>query len=75
VAGIARIEVLKGPAAALLGRGEPGGTINLVTRQAEIGRSFGSAMVQYGSFDRVRAEADLNLALSGGLTTRLIAYA
>lgn len=74
VAGIERIEVLKGPAAALLGRGEPGGTINIVTRQAEIGRSFGSAMVQYGSFDRVRAEADLNLALTGGLTARLIAY-
>ena len=74
VAGIERIEVLKGPAAALLGRGEPGGTINLVTRQAEIGRSFGSAMVQYGSFDRVRAEADLNIALTGGLTARLIAY-
>jgi iron complex outermembrane receptor protein len=75
VAGIERIEVLKGPAAALLGRGEPGGTVNIVTRQAEIGRSFGSAMVQYGSFDRVRGEADLNLALTGGLTTRLIAYA
>lgn len=74
VAGIERIEVLKGPAAALLGRGEPGGTVNIVTRQAEIGRSFGSAIVQYGSFDRVRAEADLNIALTGGLTARLIAY-
>jgi iron complex outermembrane receptor protein len=74
VAGIERIEVLKGPAAALLGRGEPGGTVNIVTRQAEIGRSFGSAMVQYGSFDRVRGEADLNIALTEGLTARLIAY-
>ena len=74
VAGIERIEVLKGPAAALLGRGEPGGTVNIVTRQAEIGRSFGSASVQYGSFDRVRAEADLNIALTDGLTARLIAY-
>lgn len=74
VAGIERIEVLKGPAAALLGRGEPGGTVNIVTRQAEIGRSFGSAMIQYGSFDRVRAEADVNIAMTGGLTTRLIAY-
>ncbi|MFM7349081.1 MAG: TonB-dependent siderophore receptor [Erythrobacter sp.] len=74
VAGIERIEVLKGPAAALLGRGEPGGTINIVTRQAEIGRSFGSATIQYGSFDRVRAEADINVALTGGLTARLIAY-
>lgn len=75
VAGIERVEVLKGPAAALLGRGEPGGTVNLVTKQAEIGRSFGTTSLQYGSFDRVRAEADANIALSGNLTARLIGYA
>ena len=75
VAGIERIEVLKGPAAALLGRGEPGGTVNLVTKQAEIGRTFGTAAVQYGSFDRVRAEGDANLALTDTLTARLIGYA
>jgi iron complex outermembrane receptor protein len=74
-AGIERVEVLKGPAAALIGRGEPGGTINLVTKQAELGRTFGTASVQYGSFDRVRGEADVNLAVTGGLTARLIGYA
>lgn len=74
VAGIERIEILKGPAAALLGRGEPGGTINLVTKQAQLGRSFGSAALQYGSFDRVRAEGDANIALTGGVTARLIGY-
>ncbi|MET1756822.1 TonB-dependent siderophore receptor [Novosphingobium sp. RD2P27] len=75
VAGIERVEVLKGPAAALLGRGEPGGTVNLVTKQAELGRSFGSASLQYGSFDRVRGQADANIALTGSLTARLIGYA
>ncbi|MEE4450822.1 TonB-dependent siderophore receptor [Novosphingobium resinovorum] len=74
-AGIERVEVLKGPAAALVGRGEPGGTINLVTKQAEIGRTFGSAAIQYGSWGRVRGEADVNVALTGGLTARLIGYA
>ncbi len=74
-AGIERVDVLKGPAAALIGRGEPGGTINLVTKQAQLGRSFGSAAVQYGSWNRVRGEADVNLALSRGLTVRLIGYA
>lgn len=74
-AGIERVEVLKGPAAALIGRGEPGGTINLVTKQAELGRSFGMAAIQYGSWDRVRGEADVNVALTGGLTVRLIGYA
>ncbi|WP_395336317.1 TonB-dependent siderophore receptor [Novosphingobium sp. BL-8H] len=74
-AGIDRVEVLKGPAAALIGRGEPGGSINLVTKQAELGRSFGTASIQYGSWDRVRGEADINLALTEGLTVRLIGYA
>ena len=73
-AGIERVEVLKGPAAALIGRGEPGGTINLVTKQAELGRSFGTAAIQYGSWNRVRGEADVNVALTGGLTVRLIGY-
>lgn len=75
VAGIERVEVLKGPAAAVLGRGEPGGSVNLVTKQAEIGRSFGTASIQYRSFDTVRAEGDANLALTGGITARLIGYA
>jgi iron complex outermembrane receptor protein len=73
-AGIERVEVLKGPAAALIGRGEPGGTVNLVTKQAELGRTFGSASIQYGSWDRVRGEVDVNVALTGGLTARLIGY-
>jgi len=75
VAGIERIEVLKGPAAALLGRGEPGGTVNIVTKQAEIGRNFGTLSAQYGSFDRYRGDADANIALSDRLTARLIGYA
>ncbi|KTT74257.1 TonB-dependent siderophore receptor [Sphingomonas endophytica] len=75
VAGVERVEVLKGPAAAVLGRGEPGGSINLVTKQAELGRSFGSAALQYRSFGTVRAEGDANIALTGKLTARLIGYA
>lgn len=75
VAGIERIEVLKGPAAALLGRGEPGGTINIVTKQPVYGNSFGTAALQYGSFDRLRAEADANLAIGQNLSVRLVGYA
>ena len=75
VAGIERIEVLKGPAAAVLGRGEPGGSINLVTKQAELGRTFGTASLQYGSFATVRAEGDANVSLTDTLSARLIGYA
>ena len=74
VAGIERVEVLKGPAAAILGRGEPGGSINLVTKQAELGRSFGTASLQHRSFDTQRAEADANLSLTETLSVRLIGY-
>ncbi len=73
-AGIERIEVLKGPAAALFGRGEPGGTVNLVTKQARIGDIFGTFGVQFGSFDRLRSEADINLAVTERLSARLIGY-
>lgn len=75
VAGIERIEVLKGPAAAVLGRGEPGGSINLVTKQPQLGDTFGSASVQSRSFNTGRAEADANLALTEKLSARVIGYA
>ncbi|MGC6400230.1 TonB-dependent siderophore receptor [Sphingomonas sp. FW199] len=74
-AGIERVEVLKGPAAALFGRGEPGGTINLVTKQAQIGETFGTVSLQAGSFDRWRSDADVNLAVAGPVSVRLIGYA
>ncbi len=74
-AGIERIEVLKGPAAALLGRGEPGGTVNLVTKQAVVGDTFGTFGVKFGSFARLRSEADVNFAITDGVSARLIAYA
>lgn len=74
-AGIERIEVLKGPAAALLGRGEPGGTVNLVTKQARLGETFGTFGLQVGSFNRLRSEGDINLAITEGLSARLIGYA
>ena len=75
VAGIERIEVLKGPAAALMGRGEPGGTINIVTKQPVYGSSFGTTALQYGSYDRLRAEADTNLAIGENFSVRLVGYA
>lgn len=74
VAGIERIEVLKGPNAALFGRGEPGGTVNLVTKRAQFGTTSGTASASYGSFATARGDADLNLAVTDGLAARLIGY-
>jgi len=54
LAGIARMEVIKGPASALYGSGL-GGNINLYTPQA--GRKSAGALLQYGSFNTIKAGA------------------
>lgn len=74
VAGVERIEVLKGPAAALYGRGEPGGTVNIVTKHAEFGNFKGSASGLYGSFDRIRFDADANIPIGENVAVRLIGF-
>lgn len=74
VAGVERIEVLKGPAAALYGRGEPGGTVNIVTKRAEFGDFKGSASGLYGSFDRIRFDADTNIPIGENIAVRLIGF-
>ncbi|MFD2136441.1 TonB-dependent receptor plug domain-containing protein [Novosphingobium resinovorum] len=38
LANVERIEVLKGPASVLYGRGDPGGLINIVTKQPRFER-------------------------------------
>lgn len=74
VAGVERIEVLKGPSAALFGRGEPGGTVNIVTKQADFEAFKGSASGSYGSFDRIRFDADANIPLGENIAVRLIGF-
>jgi len=65
---VERIEILKGPSAALYGGGEPGGMINYVTKKPtftekkELNLSFGSDSLAGGSLD-----------FTGGLTEK-IAY-
>jgi iron complex outermembrane recepter protein len=74
VAGVERIEVLKGPSAALFGRGEPGGTVNIVTKQADFEAFKGSASGSYGSYDRIRFDADANIPIGENLAVRLIGF-
>lgn len=68
---IDRIEVLKGPNGAVFGRGEPGGTVNIITKKADTKDTFGSASVSIGSFSTYRGEADLNLAASETVAVRV----
>jgi len=52
-----RIEVLKGPASVLYGRGEPGGVINQVTKQP-LATPFTAIKQQFGSYDLSRTTID-----------------
>ena len=57
-----RIEVLKGPASSLYGRGDPGGLVNLVSKKPQ-DDSFAHFSASAGSWDRYRSTLDLNGAL------------
>ena len=59
LANVERIEVLKGPASALYGRGQPGGLINIITRQPGWAPEA-EASVQAGSYGFWRGESSVS---------------
>lgn len=67
---VERVEILKGPQSALFGRGEPGCTINIVSKKPyfELG---GSGTLSGGSFNTFRSEGDINLPLSQHVAVRV----
>ncbi|WP_256675974.1 TonB-dependent siderophore receptor [Pseudomonas sp. Kh13] len=69
---IERIEVLKGPAASLYGRGDPGGLVNIVSKRPQAER-FSHLSLSAGSWDRYRSSLDTNAPLdaAGDLLGRL----
>ena len=70
VAHIDRIEVLKGPASALYGRFEPGGVVNIVTKQPLTRDRF--AATATGDKDgQLRGTLDLNWAASEAVQARV----
>ncbi len=73
LSGIESVEVLKGPRAALFGRGEPGGTINLVTKRPTFEKQ-GTLRLSGGSFDTYRADIDWTSPLSDSLAVRLVGF-
>ena len=70
LAGVERVEVLKGPGSALFGTSQPGGTINLV-HYRPTDKLSAAAGLQYGSFDSITANASLNGALGAGVNGRI----
>ncbi len=55
--GIESVEVLKGPRSALFGRGEPGGTVNLLTKRPSF-QTGGFVTATIGSWNQMRVEGD-----------------
>jgi iron complex outermembrane receptor protein len=64
------VEVLKGPSAALYGRGEPGGTVNIVTKKPRFVPAH-SVSASAGSFQTYRATLDTSGPLGPTLAYRL----
>ena len=63
--GVESVEVLKGPRSALFGRGEPGGTINLITKRPQF-ESRGDVRLTVGSWSQLRLEGDVQSTVGNG---------
>lgn len=73
ISGIETIEVLKGPKAAVYGRGEPGGTINLVTKRPTF-ETAGAFNLSYARFDSLRMDGDYTAPISPNVAFRLVGF-
>jgi iron complex outermembrane recepter protein len=67
---IETIEVLKGPGSALYGRGEPGGTINVVTKKPQFEKQ-GSLVASVGNYDNRRVATDYTNKISDSVAFRI----
>ncbi|MFU8926088.1 TonB-dependent siderophore receptor [Acinetobacter puyangensis] len=71
---IDRLEFLKGPEAALYGAGDPGGTINIVTKKPQFSPEH-RVDLSAGSYDQYRAAFDSTNAITDTVAYRLgVAY-
>lgn len=66
-----RIEFVRGPNAILSPGGPPGGTINIITKVAEL-KNFTRLDVQVGRYDTNRADLDFNRSIDRNSAYRLV---
>lgn len=69
-ANIQTIEVMKGPGSALYGQGEPGGTINVITKKPQFDEQ-GYIQATFGNFDKKQLEFDYTNGITDDLAYRL----
>lgn len=67
---IQSIEILKGAGAALYGHGEPGGTINIITKKPKF-EPEGYLQISGAEFNTERLEADYTTAVNSRLAVRI----
>ncbi|MEE4277041.1 MAG: TonB-dependent receptor plug domain-containing protein, partial [Halieaceae bacterium] len=75
IVGIESVEVLKGPRSALFGRGEPGGTVNLVTKRPEF-ETQANVRATVGRWNQLRLEGDYQSTAgsAGHIAYRLVGF-
>ncbi|NIB41743.1 TonB-dependent siderophore receptor [Pseudomaricurvus alkylphenolicus] len=66
-----QVEVLKGPASVLYGKGTPGGIVNAISKLAGPDKD-GEVVVEYGSDNRQQISGDINLELTNNLYFRMV---
>ena len=68
-----RVEVLRGPQGTLYGKNTTGGAVNLISKAPELGETSGYANVGYGNYNRIDANAAINLPLGDKAALRIAA--
>lgn len=69
---VSRVEVVKGPYAAIYGRGEPGGVVNYISKRPVLGTRTGKLMTEFGEKNTARVQLEQNVPL-GPRTAVLLA--
>jgi catecholate siderophore receptor len=67
---VEQIEVLKGPAATIGGRGVTGGALNIITKKPYDDRDFFNVSTMLGTDHTIRGTVDVNQRLGPGVTVR-----
>jgi len=67
---IESIEILKGPASALYGRGEPGGTVNIITKKPQFEQQ-GYLKLSAGEYAHQRLEGDYTSGITDDVAFRI----